>query len=39
MTNSVIAQVLVDAGLPPGVLNVIHVSAENAPQACESNLV
>lgn len=32
LSNSIIAQVLTDAGLPKGVLNVVHVSAKDAPK-------
>lgn len=31
-----VAQVLIDAGLPKGVLNVVHVDPQNAPQVTEA---
>jgi vanillin dehydrogenase len=35
LSNTIIAQLFMEAGLPPGVLNVIHCSPENAPKVGE----
>lgn len=32
LSNSIIAQVLAEAGLPKGVLNVIHVAVQDNPR-------
>ncbi len=32
LSNSIIGQVLLEAGLPPGVLNIIHSSSADAPK-------
>lgn len=35
----IVAAVLAEAGLPPGVLNVVHVATKDAPSLVETMLV
>jgi acyl-CoA reductase-like NAD-dependent aldehyde dehydrogenase len=34
--HSLLAHVFIEAGLPPGVLNIIHVAAKDAPEVTEA---
>jgi vanillin dehydrogenase len=38
-SNLAMAQILLDAGLPAGVLNVFHSSVEDTPKVCETQVI